>query len=97
MHLFQKGWRGFVKLYLSTKNPKEFDQLCHLFLTAEEKEDLAMRYLIIEELIKGKKTQRQIAHDLDVSIAKITRGSNELKRMNRELLTYLKEKLLKSY
>ena len=53
-----------------------------------------MRYSIIHELIKQEKTQREIAKELNVSIAKISRGSNELKRIDKKLLTYLKEKLL---
>ena len=67
--------------------------LLDLFLTPEEKTDLIRRFLIIKELFRNEKTQRQIAHDLHVSIAKITRGSNELKRTNRKLLSYLQEKL----
>jgi TrpR family trp operon transcriptional repressor len=39
-----------------------------------------------------KKPQRQIAADLQVSIAKITRGSNELKRMKESFLEFLKSK-----
>ena len=34
-----------------------------------------------------------IAQDLQVSIAKITRGSNELKRMSSQLITFLKENI----
>ncbi len=52
-----------------------------------------MRYLIIKELLQKKKPQRQIAKDLNVSIAKITRGSNELKRMHPKLLQFLKKNL----
>ena len=89
----KKGLEGFVTLCLKTNNKNNFALLLELFLTAEEKTDLAMRYLIVKELIKGEKTQRQIAKDLNVSIAKITRGSNELKRMNPQFLLYLQELL----
>ena len=68
-------------------------QLFDLLLTPEEKESLALRCLIIEELLKQKKTQRDIAKDLQVSIAKITRGSNELKRMPDKLIAFLKEQV----
>lgn len=67
--------------------------LFDLFFTHEEKKDLATRYLIIKMLLNNEKTQRQIAKELNVSISKITRGSNELKRMDSALLDYLREVL----
>lgn len=89
----EKGWRHFVKLCLATKNEKTLSLLFDLLLTPEEKESLALRCLIIEELIKQQKTQRDMASDLQVSIAKITRGSNELKRMPAKLIEFLKENM----
>lgn len=86
----QAGWRSFIKLCLATKNEKMLSSLFDLFLTQEEKESLALRCLIIEELLKQEKTQRDMAEDLHVSIAKITRGSNELKRMPPKLIEFLK-------
>ena len=94
MGKYQQGLNGFIDLILLAKDKKTCLLLLDLFLTAEERMDLEMRFLIVKELIKEEKTQRQMAKDLNVSIAKITRGSNELKRMNRKLLMYLKEKLL---
>lgn len=84
------SWKNFLTLCLASPDVKEFNALLEFFLTAEEKKNLALRYLIIKELLQEEKTQRQIAKDLNVSIAKITRGSNELKRMNPKLLAYLK-------
>lgn len=89
----ESGWRHFLKLCLATKNEKKLSLLFDLFLTSEEKESLALRCLIIKELLKQKKTQRNMAQDLKVSIAKITRGSNELKRMPSILIDFLKENL----
>jgi len=89
----QTGWDRFIKLCLASKNASMLSALFELFLTHEEKENLALRYLIIEELFKQEKTQRDIAQDLQVSIAKITRGSNELKRMSPQLITFLKENI----
>lgn len=83
------GWNKFVELCLSTKDKKALISLFDLFLTQEEKENLALRYLIIKELLEQNKTQREIAKELQVSIAKITRGSNELKRLPAKLLNYL--------
>ncbi|MBV9576111.1 MAG: trp operon repressor [Gammaproteobacteria bacterium] len=84
---------NFIDLVLSIKDKKECALLLDLFLTEEEKKNIELRYLIIKELLKNKKTQREIAKDIGVSIAKITRGSNELKRMNKKFIIGLKRKL----
>ena len=81
----EDGWRGFLSLCLKVKTPKELDELLWLFLTPEEREDLSTRYLIVQELVRGKMTQREMAKNLGVSIAKITRGSNSLKIINKDL------------
>lgn len=85
------GWRMFTKLCLASKNEKMFTALCELLLTQEEKDSISTRCLIIKELLSQEKTQRGIAENLQVSIAKITRGSNELKRMPAKLIEFLKE------
>lgn len=69
------------------------DQLFDLFFTLDEKEQLNARCLIVRALIDGKLTQRQIADELGVSISQITRGSNELKTVERPLSEYLKGQL----
>jgi TrpR family trp operon transcriptional repressor len=90
MNKHQEGWQNFIELCLSTKDPKTLAALLEIFLTPEEKEDITARYLIIKELLQKEKTQRQIAKDLNISIAKITRGSNELKRLSDKLFEYLR-------
>ena len=94
MDQYEQAWEHFVLLCQTMKDEKLFHQMMDLFLTPEEKENLARRYLIIEALIAGERTQRDIAKSLNVSIAKITRGSNELKRIPPKLLDYLKNKIL---
>ena len=89
----KKGLSGFFNLCIKAKDEKILSALYDLFLTSEERDDVAMRYLIIKELLKKEKTQRQIAKDLNVSIAKITRGSNELKRTPKDILEYIHNKL----
>ncbi len=90
---YQKGWRQFIELCTEMENAGKLETLFELFLTPQEKESLAMRYLIIRDLLEEKQTQREIAEDLSVSIAKITRGSNELKRIPSGFIKYLKTKL----
>ncbi len=89
-----QGWQCFLDLCRSA--PPEEPLLAELFdllLTPEEKESLKTRCLIIQALLDQKKTQRQISEDYRVSIAKITRGSNELKRISPTLKKYLYEQL----
>lgn len=88
------GWRGFLKLCVEIESPKEMEQFFGLFLTIEEKETFASRFLIVKALLEEKLTQREIAEMYKVSIAQITRGSNALKIIDPTLKDALK-KLLK--
>jgi TrpR family transcriptional regulator, trp operon repressor len=76
-----KGKAGFLALCAEIKDNKDLDAWFDLFFTEEEKKALAHRYLIVQALLENK-TQRQIAAELKVSIAKITRGSHSLKILN---------------
>jgi TrpR family trp operon transcriptional repressor len=76
----EDGWRRFLKLCLKAKGEGELDALLDTVLTPTERKEIAYRILILRELLKGEKTQREIAKELSVSIAYITRGSNALKR-----------------
>jgi TrpR family trp operon transcriptional repressor len=50
-------------------------------LTKSELKDVSSRWEIVKLLNKGV-TQRKIAHDLHLSLCKITRGSKELNKKN---------------
>jgi TrpR family trp operon transcriptional repressor len=89
----KEGWNKFVELCLCAQDKKDLLNLFDLFLTPEEKDNLALRFLIIQELLSQASNQRDMAKNLNVSIAKITRGSNELKRMTPKFIAYLREKL----
>lgn len=91
----EKGWGKFVGLCHQEESATKLDALLRLLLTPEEQEQLGRRILLIEGLLKGAKTQREIARDLKISIAKITRGSNNLKLIDQEMRAYLLEKLVK--
>lgn len=64
-------------------------ELMELLFTPNELEQLIARYEIIKNLVRGRETQRGISANLKLSIAKITRGSNELKRISPELRAFL--------
>ncbi|EKD77242.1 MAG: Trp operon repressor [uncultured bacterium] len=87
-------WHKFLSLCLKAKNQTELSQLLDCFLTIEEKNDIADRYTIIQELLKEKLTQRDIALKYHVSIAKITRGSNALKSLSDNTIQFLKKNMV---
>jgi TrpR family transcriptional regulator, trp operon repressor len=84
------NWHNFLKLCLKSKTIDELSKLFDLFMSFEEKEMLASRYAIVKCLLENKLSQREIAEKIQVSIAQITRGSNELKHFSEKF----KQKLL---
>jgi TrpR family trp operon transcriptional repressor len=89
----EDGWRSFLELCSKIRVPEEFNSFFALFLTFEERETMASRYLIIKALLEGRLTQREIADTYKVSIAQITRGSNALKIVDPEFKRKLEKKL----
>ncbi len=79
----------FLKLCVAAEQENILSELLELLLTPEERNDIETRCLIIKALLQQEKPQRQISDDLNVSIAKITRGSNELKRISSRLKYFL--------
>ncbi len=84
-----QGWQSFLALCHAQETNADLIHFFDLFLTDEEKQNLATRVLLIQALLENKLTQREIAKKLNVSIAKITRGSNMLKRMDKVFLSKL--------
>ena len=87
------GWKQFLTLCANSDSTKLLSHLFDLFFTLDEKEQLNARCLIVKALLEGELTQRQIADELGVSISQITRGSNELKTVDRNLSEYLRTHL----
>lgn len=92
----KQGWRYFLELCRAASDEKILSSMLEFFLTPEEIASIETRCLIIKDLLEHQKTQRQISEDLQVSIAKITRGSNELKRISPRLRDYLRQYFLES-
>ena len=90
----EQGWQHFLMLCRETKSSEQLDELLQLFLTSEERNAIGLRVELISELLKGSRTQREIAAELEISIAKITRGSNALKIIPDSLRKFLLKKLL---
>lgn len=89
----EEGWRGFLEMSSKVNSAEELGRLLDLFLTIEEKEQLASRYVIIKALLEGELTQREMAEAYQVSIAQITRGSNALKVVDPKLKEFLSKRL----
>ena len=95
MDKVKQGWRQWLHWCKNIEDEKMLDTLFDLLLTPEEKKDIATRCLIVNELLISEHSQRDIAKSLNVSIAKITRGSNELKRTKDSLIQYIRGNQLK--
>lgn len=89
----EDGWRSFLEVCVKVKNPEDLKHFFDLFLTIEEKESLAARFLIVKALVEGRLTQRKIAEEYKVSIAQITRGSNALKIIDSKLKKFLETQI----
>ncbi len=87
------GWEGFLQLCIISQDTEKLTSVFDLLLTFEERKNLSLRYLIIQGLLSEKETQRELAQRLGVSIAKITRGSNELKRFSPEAIEYFRKQM----
>lgn len=77
--------KKFIKISTLIKDERQLEEFYELFLTSEERKDIAQRLEIVCELLKGENPQREIAKKLNTSIAKITRGSNCLKTVSLDL------------
>ncbi len=90
----ESGWENFIALCRNTDTQGELNELLELLLTSDEQEQLATRVLLLTALLKEEKSQRAIAKELKISIAKITRGSHALKNISPKLRHYLLSELL---
>lgn len=84
-------WKELIELLGKANNDKKLSEVLQFFLTADEREQLGSRLVLTKQLLAGELTQRQISETYNISIAKITRGSNELKRVEPEFREYLRE------
>jgi len=79
-----------IEVFVRTNSVQEMQKLFEELFTQREKYDFALRWRLMKDLYDGK-SQREIAHNLGISLCKITRGSKILKNEDSQMNQILQE------
>ncbi|SHI27555.1 trp operon repressor [Ferrimonas marina] len=86
-------WNQVVGLIAEQSTQEQVSTLLGALLSHDEKLAVGGRLAVFKALLEGRISQRQIAADLGVSIATITRASNTLKSMDEDARLTLRQML----
>lgn len=78
-----ESWDQVITLLSNQQDVVALQALMGALLTQEEREAIGSRLAIMQALLAGDETQREIARRIKVSIAKVTRCSNYLKTLSK--------------
>jgi TrpR family transcriptional regulator, trp operon repressor len=84
----EPNWDKLIQIIEASSHQTISDFLA-LFITPTEKKAIADRLHLVQLLLDGTLSQREIAKQHHISIAKITRGSNLLKTLSPEKRQWL--------
>lgn len=87
----KKGGDALSSILLSLNTKEELESFLDDMLTNKEIEDIIQRYLLMDDLWKGK-SQRDIASSRSMSLCRITRGSKMLKKKDGFMRKYFSDK-----
>lgn len=79
-------FNNFINTLLSFRAKEEMQDFLYGILTPKEREELPKRLEIVKRLKNGQK-QHEIAQELGVGIATVTRGSKELQQNRFKYIT----------
>lgn len=85
----QKYTQDLIHTLTQIEDPLLMKVFLQGILTPGELEEVGLRLQILRLLLKGY-PQRKIAQQLKVSLAKVTRGSREIKYGHKDFLTILR-------
>ncbi|MBY6188084.1 trp operon repressor [Marinobacter hydrocarbonoclasticus] len=87
-------WHSVLELVSQPRASEDTALLLGMLLSHDEREAIGGRLAVFRALLDGQQSQRQIAANLGVSIATITRASNNLKTMSETERTLLSRLIL---